>query len=49
MQKNKRWMKSVLKEAASNEIAMPWARGKRRTAMIERRNAPVTPRKAASA
>ena len=40
--KNKRWMKSVLDTAKSNEtaqVALPWQRGKMRAAMVVKRNA----------
>lgn len=37
MTKDRRWMTSVVKEAAKAKIAMPWARGPHRDAMIARR------------
>ncbi|WP_247078608.1 hypothetical protein [Pseudohalocynthiibacter sp. F2068] len=39
MQTEKRWLKSVLKEATVTEVKMPWARGARRGEMIARRRA----------
>lgn len=30
MQKNSRWMKSMIAEAKKTEVEMPWARGARR-------------------
>ena len=39
MTKDRRWMTSVVKEAAKAKIAMPWARGAQRDAMIARRKA----------
>ena len=42
MRKDKRWMTSILKEAAKPQAPMPWERGARRTAMIERRKVVVT-------
>lgn len=35
--KDRRWMTSVLKEAAKAKIDMPWARGPRREAFIAKR------------
>lgn len=49
MRKERRWIKSVLKEAARTEVAMPWARGARRTAFIAKRTAPTNIAKAARA
>ena len=37
MQNKRRWMTSVLKEAAKAKLDMPWARGARRTAWIAKR------------
>lgn len=38
MRKERRWMTSVIKEAAKSKIDMPWARGATRQAMIAKRN-----------
>ena len=38
MRKERRWMTSVLKEAAKSKIDMPWARGARRQEMITKRD-----------
>jgi hypothetical protein len=38
MRKERRWMTSVLKEAAKTELKMPWTRGNRRTAWIAKRD-----------
>ena len=35
--KTRRWMTSVIAEAAKSEVQMPWARGERRAEMIARR------------
>jgi len=37
MRTEKRWLKSILKEASVTEVKMPWARGARRNEMIARR------------
>lgn len=37
MQKQRRWMTSVAKEAAKTKLEMPWARGPRRQAFIAKR------------
>jgi len=37
MKTEKRWIKNVIKEAEKCDVQLPWARGKRRTAMITRR------------
>lgn len=37
MRKERRWMTSVIKEAAKAKIDMPWARGEQRAAMIAKR------------
>lgn len=37
MKKERRWMTSVLKEAAKSKIDMPWARGTRRETLIIKR------------
>jgi len=42
MRKDKRWMTSILKEAAKPQPPMPWERGARRAAMIDRRKTVVT-------
>jgi len=39
MRAEKRWLKSILKEATVTEVKMPWARGARRGEMIARRRA----------
>ncbi|MGO4913941.1 hypothetical protein [Pseudogemmobacter sp. W21_MBD1_M6] len=39
MQTQKRWMKSILEEAAKGQPAMPWARGARREAFKAKRAA----------
>ncbi len=38
MQKERRWLNSVVKEAAKTKIDMPWTRGTTRAAMIAKRN-----------
>lgn len=38
MQKERRWLNSVVKEAAKTKIDMPWARGARRAALIAKRD-----------
>jgi len=38
MRKERRWMASLLKEAAKTEVQMPWARGERRQTWIAKRN-----------
>ena len=35
--KTRRWMTSVIAQAAKAEVQMPWARGERRAEMIVRR------------
>ncbi len=37
MHNDRRWMTSLLKEAAKSEIRMPWARGERRETWIAKR------------
>ena len=37
MNTNTRYIKSVLKTVEENEAVMPWARGRRRKAFIEKR------------
>lgn len=37
MKTQKRWMKSIIAEAAKEQPAMPWQRGNRRAEMIARR------------
>lgn len=37
MRKDRRWMTSVVKEAAKTKLEMPWARGPRRQAFIAKR------------
>lgn len=37
MRKERRWMSSVVKEAAKTKLEMPWARGPRRDAFIAKR------------
>lgn len=37
MRKDRRWMTSVVKEAAKTQIVMPWARGERRAKWIAKR------------
>ncbi len=50
MRTERRWMTSVVKEAAKAKIDMPWTRGARRVAFIAKRNAAQpTPPRAASA
>jgi len=39
MKTQRRWMTSVLTEAAACKVRMPWERGLRRGAMIARRKA----------
>jgi hypothetical protein len=39
MQDKRRWMTSVVREAAKAKIDMPWARGPKRQAAIARRKA----------
>jgi hypothetical protein len=41
MKTERRWMKSLLAEAANCKTRMPWERGLRRAALIARRNAPA--------
>jgi len=45
--KNARFIKSVIKSAASESPQMPWARGKRRTAFIAKRKGAVSLAKSA--
>ncbi len=49
MRTNRRWLNSVLNEAAKSDIKMPWAHGKRRVEMISRRAAPNARKVSASA
>lgn len=37
MRKDRRWMTSVVKEAAKTKLEMPWMRGPRRDAFIAKR------------
>jgi len=46
MRKERRWMSSVLKEAAKTKLDMPWARGPRREAFIAKRQSDAPPRAA---
>jgi len=39
MKEERRWMTSVLKEAAKTKLEMPWTRGASRAAAIEKREA----------
>jgi hypothetical protein len=39
MRKERRWMTSVIKEAAKIKLDMPWTRGARRADWITRRDA----------
>ena len=41
MKTERRWMKSLLVEAAACKTRMPWERGLRRDALIARRDLPV--------
>jgi len=38
MKTNTRFIQSIVKTAKSNEVEMPWARGKRREAFIQKRS-----------
>jgi len=38
MRKERRWMTSVVKEAARTKLEMPWTRGARRAAWTEKRS-----------
>ena len=38
MRKERRWMTSVIKEAAKSKLEMPWTRGQRRDAFIAKRS-----------
>lgn len=38
MKTNTRFIQSIVKTAKSNEVDMPWARGKRREAFIQKRS-----------
>lgn len=44
MRKERRWMTSVVKEAAKTKLEMPWTRGARRDAVIAKRNSQTTTR-----
>lgn len=46
MRTQRRWMNSVVKQAAKTKVEMPWARGPRRDAFIAKRTGPVTQRSA---
>ena len=46
MRKDRRWMTSVVKEAAKTQIVMPWTRGQRRAKWIAKRNAMDAPKAA---
>jgi len=37
MRKERRWMSSVVREAAKSKLDMPWTRGPRRNGFIEKR------------
>jgi hypothetical protein len=39
MQKQRRWIKSVIETAKTETTAMPWQRGNRRTAFAAKRQA----------
>lgn len=43
MKTERRWMKSMIAEAAACKTRLPWERGLRRAAMIARRAAVATP------
>ena len=45
MKPERRWMKSILTEAAACKTRMPWERGLRRQAMVSRRAAALVPLK----
>jgi len=49
MRKERRWMTSVLKEAAKSKIEMPWARGARRQETIAKRSGQDQPRQTKAA
>lgn len=49
MKTKRRWLNSVLNEAAKSNTKMPWFRGQRRAEMTARRNAGQTPKTVASA
>lgn len=40
MKTNTRFIKSIIKTAVKTDTVLPWVRGVRRTAFIEKRNAP---------
>ena len=44
MKTERRWMKSLLAEAASCKTRMPWERGLRREALVARRAEPAVTR-----
>lgn len=46
MRKERRWMTSVVKEAAKTKLDMPWSRGPRREAFIAKRASQPTARAA---
>lgn len=46
MRKERRWMTSVLREAAKTKLEMPWTRGPRRDAFVAKRASQVPPRAA---
>lgn len=46
MKKERRWMTSVLKEAARTKVELPWARGARRQTFIEQRKIGTSARSA---
>ena len=46
MRKERRWMTSVVKEAAKTKLEMPWTRGPRRAAFISKRASQPTTRAA---
>lgn len=42
MKTNARFIQSIVKTAKSSEVEMPWARGKRRQAFIQKRGEQAT-------
>ena len=44
MSKDRRWMTSVVKEAARTKLDMPWTRGVRREAFVAKRATETAPR-----
>lgn len=47
MKTNPRFIKSITATAAKDKTVLPWARGSRRTAFIEKRSKPQLPRMSA--